>query len=286
MTINCKTPISDKKLMAFSYFGGKNSHLNWLLPSLKCVKALSFVDLFCGSGAVGLNMNCPIITINDINQDITNFFQVLRNHPDHLITKLQLTPYSQQEYKKAWNLSEADPVERARNFYIRVMQSFGSCGVQKEYNSWSFSVNSTRSQMASHVSKWLKGVDGLTDMVQKLREIQIENRHYETVINTYDSKTNLIYADPPYPVESRTGNIRYAFEFDDQEHIKLAGKLNACVGYVAVSGYRCDMMDELYKGWHITMDRYKRTNDPKARRQETLWTNYDPQSFSKQLTAF
>lgn len=273
-----------KKLMAFSYFGGKNAHLGWLLPLLKCVKAKSFVDLLCGSGAVGLNMDCDVITINDINQDIANFFQVLRNTPEPLITKLQLTPYSQYEYRKAWDDAETDPIERARNFYIRVMQSFGSCGIQKEYNSWSFSVNSSRSAISSHVAKWLKGIDGLTDLVLKLKEIQIENRHYSTIIKTYASKTNLIYADPPYPVESRTGNIKYAFEFTNQDHQNLAGDLISCEGFVAVSGYRCDLMDELYKDFYVTMDRYKRTNNPKAKRQEALWTNYRPGSFSKQLT--
>lgn len=280
------TTTTTKPLMAFSYFGGKNAHLPWLLPLLKCVPAVGFVDLFCGSAAVGLNMDNQVITINDINQDITNFFAVLRNQPDVLITQLQLTPYSQTEYKAAWNPDEPDPVSRARNFYIRAMQSFGSCGVQKEYNSWSYSINSTRSQIAAHVAKWLKGVQGLPELVQKLREIQIENRHYSTIIENFGGFNTLIYADPPYHIDSRTGHIRYAFEFDDQEHIKLAGMLHETPAYVAVSGYRCELMDELYKDFFVTMDRYRRTNDPKARRQEALWTNYDPRSHQSQQKLF
>lgn len=262
--------------MAFSYFGGKNMHLPWLLPNLKSIPAMHFVDLFAGSAAVALNMNNPIITINDINKDVINFFRVLRDFPEQLITELELTPYSQVEYKEAWAEFEINAVKRARNFYVRVMQSFGSTGVQKEYNSWSFSVNSTTSRISSHVAKWLKGVSGLTSIVEKLKEFQIECRDFEKVIETYDSKDTLIYADPPYVLDSRTGNIRYAFDFKDDDHRRLADKLRNCSSFVAVSGYRCELLDELYKGFYISMDRYKRTNNPQSKRQECLYTNYNP----------
>lgn len=240
--------VIEKRLMAFSYFGGKNSHLNFLLPVLNAARATHFVDVFGGSAAVALNMDAEIITYNDLNEDVVNFFAVLRSDPDRLIYALQLTPYSQTEYRRAWKPAESDNVERARCFYVRAMQSFGSCGTQKEYNSWSYSINSVRKSMSSHVAKYLKGIDGLYEVVSKLKTIQIENRDFKTIIDRFSSPSTLFYCDPPYPVESRTGNIRYDLEFSEADHIALAESCRKTDAYVAVSGYECELMNDLYGG--------------------------------------
>jgi DNA adenine methylase len=282
------TAISTPKLMAYSYFGGKNALLDWLLPLLTCVQPNHFVDACTGSGCVGLNMDCPIVTINDINSQVVNFFECLRNHPDQLLTALHLTPYSQFEYLNAW-VDEAEttlpPVERARKFYIRVMQSFGSTGIQKKYNSWAYSTRSVRSKISSEVANWLKCVDGLYSIVDRLKDIQVENKHYSAIISTYGhDKNTLIYFDPPYPKQSRTGNISYAYDFTEADHRHMSGERKQCRAMVAVSGYRCQLMDELYAGFYITHNKLTRTNI--GHRQEALWTSYDPALYLPQQKLF
>ena len=81
------------KRLAFSYYGGKFSHLNWLLPLLP--PSGSYVEPFAGSAAVLLNRPpSPIETYNDIDGEVVNFFWVLREKPKVLCEKLELTPYS------------------------------------------------------------------------------------------------------------------------------------------------------------------------------------------------
>ena len=41
----------------------------------------------------------------------------------------------------------------------------------------------------------------------------------------------------------------YSYEMSDDEHEELAYGLRRCKGKVAISGYRCDLMNELYMGW-------------------------------------
>ncbi len=41
----------------------------------------------------------------------------------------------------------------------------------------------------------------------------------------------------------------YGFEMTDVAHTSLADVLSKCKGRAAVSGYRCDLMDTLFKGW-------------------------------------
>ena len=70
------------KLIAFNYFGGKFTfleHLYRYFPEKD--KFTHLIDLFAGSMAVSLNYPGKIIkTANEINGDITNFFEVLRDY--------------------------------------------------------------------------------------------------------------------------------------------------------------------------------------------------------------
>lgn len=60
-----------------------------------------------------------IKTANEINGDITNFFEVLRDHEPELTRLLLLTPCSELEYNNSWEPS-GDKIERARRFYVRI----------------------------------------------------------------------------------------------------------------------------------------------------------------------
>lgn len=64
-----------RKLIAFGWYGGKFSHLDWLLPLLP--KCHHYCEPFAGSGAVILNREpSPIETFNDLDGEVCNFFCV------------------------------------------------------------------------------------------------------------------------------------------------------------------------------------------------------------------
>ena len=108
-----------KRLIAFSWYGGKYNHLNWLLPLLP--EAHHYCEPFAGSAAVLLNRApSSVETYNDLDGEVVNFFRVLREEGDALTEAISLTPYSREEYVKAVtepteNLSN---LERARLFYV------------------------------------------------------------------------------------------------------------------------------------------------------------------------
>ena len=86
-----------KKLIAFGWYGGKFSHLDWLLPYLPSCH--HYCEPFAGSGAVLLNRQpSPVETYNDIDGEVVNFFRVLRNNSDELIKQIALTPFSREEF--------------------------------------------------------------------------------------------------------------------------------------------------------------------------------------------
>jgi DNA adenine methylase len=84
----------------------------------------------------------------------------------------------------------------------------------------------------------------------------------------------LHYCDPPYPHESRGDKNAYRFEMNDFEHTNLANLLRDVRGRVAISGYRCDLYDDLYKDWNVHIAPIKKALSIKSDRTEVLWTNY------------
>src|SRR6266581_2542012 len=118
------SPISrtKRKLILFGWYGGKYSHLDWLLPLLP--KCHHYCEPFAGSAAVLLNREpSPIETYNDLDGEACNFFRVVREDGEALTKAIALTPFSREEFGLACTLDpDVSPLERARRFYIRARQ--------------------------------------------------------------------------------------------------------------------------------------------------------------------
>jgi DNA adenine methylase len=132
--------------------------------------------------------------------------------------------------------------------------------------------------MSGAVSRWLGSVDGLSEIIDRILRVQIECRPAIECIKLYDSEKTLFYCDPPYPHCVRPGSEKaYAHEMTDNQHIELSYALNKASGMVAVSGYECDLMDDLYPGkkWRKMFANPKKNHASKTVRQEVLWINYN-----------
>lgn len=141
------------KAIAFNYFGGKFTWLDHLYRHFPD-RFTNLVDCFAGSMVVSLNYHGRVIKMaNELNGDITNFFEVLRNREDELIRLLSLTPCSEAEYYRCWEPT-ADPLEQARRFYVRVRQSFFGLGAQRKNKGWHMA--KAMGQDKPQLKKWIK----------------------------------------------------------------------------------------------------------------------------------
>ena len=192
-------PKHGKKKIAFGWYGGKFSHLDWLLPLLP--KTHHYCEPFSGSGAVLLNREpSPVETYNDIDGDVVNFFKVLRDNSLDLINKIALTPFSREELYIATtgNKQDITDIERARQFYVRARQTRTGLAQTSSVGRWANCKNTSRAGMSGAVSRYLGGIDQLPGIAERLLRVQIENRPALDVINLYDSKETMFYCDPPY----------------------------------------------------------------------------------------
>lgn len=269
--------IERKKLIPFGWYGGKFSHLDWLLPLLPYCH--HYCEPFAGSGAVLLNREpSPVETFNDIDGEVVNFFRVLREEKEKLVEAIGLTPFAREEFAIACEVSpDLPPLERARRFYVRARQVRTGLAQTATIGRWANCKNTSRAGMSGVISRWLGAVEDLPAVAERLLRVQIENRPAIDVIRLYDSPGTLFYCDPPYVHSTRGDSKAYGFEMTDVQHRTLADVLNSVQGMVALSNYQATILDQLYPApkWHKTVSRARTNHSTKDKRVEVLWTNYD-----------
>ena len=268
------TSSGSRKLIAFGWYGGKFSHLDFILPHIP-KDGDHFCDVYGGSAAVLLNMPpAPVETYNDLDTELVNFFETLRNQGARLIKAISLTPFSRQELIRA---CQPEPglsrLERARRFFVRARQTRTGLAQKSSEGRWAHCILTSRSGMSGAVSRWLGSVESLPEIVQRLQRVQIENAPAIEVIRRYDTEGTVFYLDPPYVHDSRGDAAAYSFEMTNDDHRELAGVLSTVRGRVLLSGYRTAMYDHLYAGWHRIDASVRTCHSVRQPRQESLWMN-------------
>ncbi len=104
--------------------------------------------------------------------------------------------------------------------------------------------------------------------------MQIEHRPAADVIQRFNYPNVLIYADPPYMLQTRHGK-QYRCEMTDKDHEELLDVLLAHRGPVLLSGYESDLYnDRLYMWQRREMISYSQSM---TKRTEMLWMNFEPE---------
>lgn len=232
----------------------------------------SYLEPFFGSGAVLFNKPPSAIeTVNDIDGDITNFFKVLREHTADLIEAISLTPYSREVFDDAHENRGTTEFDRAYRFAIRSKMGHGF----KTYQKTGFKIDVYARERSYCVDCWNKMPSALAETALRLKGVQIENRPALDLIKKFNHDNVLIYADPPYLLNTRGGK-QYRYEMNEQDHLDLLAALVKHKGPVMISGYPSDMYDSELRGWHkVHKKSYNRNADA---RTEVLWCNFIPQA--------
>lgn len=250
-----------------TWFGGKSKLASRIVSQFP--GHWTYVEPFGGSAAVLLAKPPARIEVyNDIDRDLVNLFQVLRDAElfRRLEAACEATLYSRAEFELASQPSD-DPVEAARRFVVRQRQSHGGMG-----RCWSYCVEDVQSGTSSAVRRWRSGVERLHAIHRRLKNVQIEADDWSAVMRRYDRPRTLFYLDPPYAADTRVGG-GYRHELDADGHRRLLDTLLATRSMVVLSGYRCDAHAPLEgNGWHrVDYDVPAYMSPRRARRRESLW---------------
>lgn len=260
----------------FRYPGSKWSIAEWIISHFpEGYEKMVYLEPFLGSGAVFFNKQPGAVeTINDLDDDVVNLFQILRERPEDLKKALWLTPYSREEYDRAFEPCE-DSLEQARRFMVRTTQAIGAklghgkCG-------WR---NHKQMKIGGTACKWAGITETIDEAAARLRGgtknlVQIEKMDALRLIERYNTPDALIYIDPPYVRSTRKSGALYVHEMTDEGQKRLLGLIASSKAKIIISGYDSEMYNEMLKGWRTDSTMSQTTSTEMAR--EKIWMNYSP----------
>lgn len=234
-----KTPIS--------YYGGKLNMLQHILPLIPEHKI--YTEAFFGGGAVFFaKKSVPSEVINDINNLVINFYEVLRDDFEALKLKIEATLFARNTYAVALVMYRMpqlfSKLQLAWAFYVATNMGFAT-GI----GSWGYDKYGKR--VKAFMNKKLR-FDPL--LVKRLEQTQIECMDASKLILSRDTIDTFHYVDPPYVVDSKqsVNQGHYSgYRQEDFEHLLIT--LASLKGKFLLSSYPSPLLDTFIKKykWHV-----------------------------------
>ena len=282
--------------------GGKSQLLNEIRNKYPA-NIEKYCEPFVGGGAVLFDVlekfHPKEVLINDINFELINTYNQIKNNIDELIKKLnkyqkdyidkdeedRLKIYSKNrdKYNKLiLKYTDDDLLEKASLFIFLNKTCFN--GLYRVNKGGLYNV-----PKGKYSNPLICDEKNLREINKLLQNVKIINGDFE-LCNKFIDKKTFVYIDPPYRPLNETASFNsYAkFEFDDKEQIRL-GKFIDCINKkgakVVLSNsdpknvnHKDDFFDDLYKSYNIVRINAKRMINSKGSKRgvvkELLIANY------------
>ena len=252
------------------YPGAKWGISSWIISFFP--KHHSYLEPFFGSGGVFFRKpRSNIETVNDIDGEVINLFECVRENPERLAREILWTPYGRAIYEEAFSdNAPRDRYQRAMRLLIRCDMGHGF-RTTGERVGWKNDVIGRERAYAAR--DWALLPENIIATAERLRGVQIECAPAVEVISRFNNPGVLIYCDPPYVLSTRHGK-QYRNEMTDDDHGELIATLKKHNGPVLISGYRNPLYEAELSDWR--METTSATDQHSRRREEILWMNFEP----------
>lgn len=229
----------------FKWVGGKSrlrKQIIDLLPPHTC-----YVEPFAGAAWVLFGKSpSNVEVLNDIDQDLVNFFRVVKEKPEELIASFEWELVSRAEFERLARLdpSQLSDVQRAHRFYYLIMASWGG---EFHYPRFQTSIND-----GGHGNRLFGALQTLQKRImpvyERLRTVIIENLDWQECIDRYDRPGALMYIDPPYP----DNKCNYVYNMRERDtHAILAERLGRTQCGWILSSQDTPYIRDLFQNHHI-----------------------------------
>ncbi|MBY0244194.1 MAG: DNA adenine methylase [Sphingobacteriaceae bacterium] len=252
------------------YWGGKQQLADRVIAAMP--RHHCYVEPFFGGGAVFFKKQpAKVEIINDLNDNMVNFYRVVKKDFDPLKDEVDVTLYSEYQYKLAkdiWKDGNGHTnVSRAWSVFVMSHQSFsGNLGA-----SWAYSDSTNQALRFDNVRKTFD-----TRYMKRLEQTQIFCRDALNVIENTDSKDTFFFVDPPY-YNSECGHYDgYSLE-DFENLLKLLSKVE---GKFLLTSYPSEILAKYTEenGWLTINHEMNLSASTKggATKTEVFTMNYKP----------
>lgn len=258
-----------------------------LIPKLEKYLPLEFWDYFepfLWWGALFFNLQKKQSFLSDINEELINTYQVVKDNPKELIKFLKTCKYERDfsEEIRAWDREDSWKnkywnIERAWRFIFLNKTCFN--WMYRENSKWQFNVPFWAYSNPDFVQE--QNILNTSKLLQKTKA-EIKVLSFEKIL-TKVKPWDLVYFDPPYDTISDTANFtsynKNWFWKDMQVRLRdLFTKLDKKWAKVMLSNHNTEFIRELYKDYNIHIVNAKRNiNSVASKRgsvEEVIITNY------------
>lgn len=235
-----KTPVLLRT--PISYYGGKQMMLPHILPKIPQHKV--YVEPFFGGGAVfWAKPRSKAEIINDVNDRLITFYQVLKYDFDKLQMIIDDTFHSRHIYqmtKEIYKGDILDPIRMGWAVWVQANMSFSS------NLGGGFAYDRNAKCSLTHFNKKTRFT---VDYQERLKNVTIESNDILKVIKAYDSPDAFFYLDPPY-VSSDQGHYK-GYTTEDFKALLIA--CSSMKGKFLLSSYPEPVLLDFIRdmGWNI-----------------------------------
>ncbi len=239
----------------------------------------TYYEPFLGGGAVFFKLQPEQAVLTDINLELVNVYQCIRDHVDHVLAKLwqHQQCHGQDYYYHIRSQPPDDPVDRAARLIYLNKTCFN--GLYRENSKGQFNV-----PIGRYTNPRIYHPELLHAVSRALQVAQIEVRAFTEITKFARSDQDFVYFDPPYhPISATSRFTAYSrFKFGEAEQIALRDTFMILASRgvkVMLSNSDCPFIRELYNGFSIhTIQATRAINSNPNRRgliSEVLITSYE-----------
>ncbi|NPA53163.1 MAG: DNA adenine methylase [Aquificae bacterium] len=231
--------------------GGKRQLIK-ILKFYLPIEYKTYIEPFVGGGALLFETLPKKAIINDINAELINAYNVIKNNVDELIESLK---YHKNEknyyyYIRSLDPDKLTPIERASRFIYLNKTCFN--GLYRENSKGKFNV-----PFGNYKNPKIVDEENLKAISEYLNtyDIKIFNGDYKEVCELAE-KGDFIYFDPPYyPLNKTASFTKYnKYDFTEKDQIELANlfkELDRKGCYILLSNSNTNFIRKLYKDYEI-----------------------------------
>lgn len=264
-----------------NYYGGKWRIAPWVIEHMPDHEV--YVEPFGGMASVLLRKPPSAVEVyNDLNDRVVDLFRCLRDQQAtaKLCELVYLTPFSRVEFERSYEVIRtesdkgADLPTRVWRWLVYAHMAVGSAATSKRTGlaGWDARIyRANRTEISGAVAQvWDKLPQTIIDTARRLKNVMIEHRPWEDVVENYrsDGPKALFYFDPPYLT---TMWHTYELEFNKADHEKMLGMCLKMDNMCMISGYNSELYMDTLSGW--TLYTKNNINFLSEERTECLWLN-------------
>lgn len=230
--------------------GGKRNLLK-VYRNLFPKKFNKYCEPFLGSGAVFFFLKPKSAVLIDKNEELINFYEVVRDNPWELMELISTYKVDKEFY---YRIREQEPsklgkVERAVRFLYLNKTAYN--GLWRVNSEGKFNVPFGRYKKVKFFER-----ENILKASELLKKVKLICGDFEEVLK-YAQKGDFVYLDPPYYPISETANFKsYTSDgFSEEDHMRVYEVFKALDNmecYVMLSNSNTSFIRQLFKEYNIT----------------------------------